>query len=157
MSEQLHDGAQCGQKLQFVGRESHRPLWREQRINATATPVSHNCASHRCLCRISGARACPGFHSQSALLFLPPTLSQKRHTGWVHYYSPGLTGNRIIAPLSTAVSGGGGGGRVQGRSKRRLMIDKNKLSVLFSVSGCACTNLLRVACMSSSLTGISSA
>lgn len=74
-----------------------------------------------------------------------------RHTGLVHYYSPGFTKTRIIALLSTTVSGEARGGGIggqgeEGKSKRYLMIEKNK-SLLFSVLGHVYKHILPDSCM----------
>lgn len=103
----------------------------------------------------------PCFHSQSTpLLLLPhkpfPTLSSSscfpsnRHTGLVHYYSPGFTKTRIIALLSVSAEVGGDRGQGEGeggKSKRHLMIEKNKSLLCFFVFGCVYKHILPDSCM----------
>lgn len=56
-----------------------------------------------------------------------------KHTGCVHYYSPGFTWTRIVAPLATTVSGEAGGGKrdVEGKRTRCLMIEEHKSPMCF--------------------------
>lgn len=119
-------------------------------------------------CAASVPQEKPCFHSQSTPLLLPPLPSHpslpssscfpsNRHTDSVHYYSPGSTKTRIIALLSTTVSGEAGGGEEdRGKEKKGKAKDilgrKKNISPLCFLCPNVCTNIYyqTAACMSCS-------
>lgn len=95
-----------------------KPCFRSQSTPPTTPPSSSFSPS-------SPFPTNPSLRSLSSSCF-----PSNKHTGCVHYYSPGFTWTRIIAPLATTVSGGGGG-ELEGKRTRCLMIEEHKSQMCF--------------------------
>lgn len=83
-------------------------------FHSQSTPTSSSSSSSSCT---SSFPSNPSLPLPLSLSLSSSCFPSNKHTGSVHYYSPGFTKTRIIALLPTTVSGEAG--RQEGREKER--------------------------------------